>query len=275
MSALNTAINVLGTAATLKSLFGGTSTSSGKMNNFISEIRQNSVARTNLFEVMISIPTVMGSSSATAQKLSLYAEGAQLPGLNIQTDNIKRYGIGPMESVPYSIQNNDITVNFIGDGKGEVYKYFYNWMHSIVKGDSFITGGGSSSSGLAPYEVEFKEDYRSTLTISTFNEQGQNVLQYELYDAFPKNLPDVTLNWSDNSTMMQFGVTFGYMQAKLKNANSPLQVNQNGIGELSMLQKAIKIGTAVQAISSLRRPRNIQDILASSTTVKNVTRSFF
>jgi hypothetical protein len=65
------------------------------------------------------------------------------------------------------------------------------------------------------------------------------------------------------------------MQAKLKNANSPLQVNQNGIGELSMLQKAIKIGTAVQAISSLRRPRNIQDILASSTTVKNVTRSFF
>ena len=75
--------------------------------------------------------------------------------------------------------------------------------------------------------------------------------------------------------MMQFGVTFGYMQAKLKNANSPLQVNQNGIGELSMLQKAIKIGTAVQAISSLRRPRNIQDILASSTTVKNVTRSFF
>jgi hypothetical protein len=217
----------------------------------------------------------MGSSSATAQKLSLYAEGAQLPGLNIQTDNIKRYGLGPMESVPYSIQNNDITVNFIGDGKGEVYKYFYNWMHSIVKGDSFITGSGSSSSGLAPYEVEFKEDYRSTLTISTFNEQGQNVLQYELYDAFPKNLPDVTLNWSDNSTMMQFGVTFGYMQAKLKNANSPLQVNQNGIGELSMLQKAIKIGTAVQAISSLRRPRNIQDILASSTTVKNVTRSFF
>jgi len=275
MSALNTAINVLGTAATLKSLFGGTSTSSGKMNNFISEIRQNSVARTNLFEVMLSIPTVMGSSSATTQKLSLYAEGAQLPGLNIQTDNIKRYGVGPMESVPYSIQNNDITVNFIGDGKGEIYKYFYNWMHSIVKGDSFITSGGSSASGLAPYEVEFKEDYRCTLTILTFNEQGQNVLEYELYDAFPKNLPDITLNWSDNSTMMQFGVTFGYMQAKLKNANNPLQVTQNGIGELSMLQKAIKIGTAVQAISSLKRPRNIQDILASSTTVKNVTRSFF
>jgi hypothetical protein len=275
MSALNTAINVLGTAATLKSLFGGTSTSGGKINNFISEIRQNSVARTNLFEVMISIPSVMGSSSATAQKLSLYAEGAQLPGLNIQTDNIKRYGIGPMESVPYSIQNNDITVNFIGDGRGEIYKYFYNWMHSIVKGDSFITSGGSSSSGLAPYEVEFKEDYRATLTILTFNEQGQNVLEYELYDVFPKNLPDITLNWSDNSTMMQFGVTFGYMQAKLKNANSPLQVNQNGIGELSTLQKAIKIGTAVQAISSLKRPRNIQDILASSTTVKNVTRSFF
>lgn len=263
MGLLNTGLNALGTYSALKSLFGGDSGGAqGKLNNFISEMRNNSVARTNLFDVTMGIPTVMGGKMTT-QKLSLYAEGAQLPGMNIQTDSIKRYGVGPQESVPYSLQFNDININFIGDGKGEIYKFFYNWMHSIVKADSDMSSEKVSRTGLAPYEVEFKDRYQTTINITTYNEQGQPVLVYSLFGAFPKNVPDVSLSWNEGSQYMQFGVTFAYFQARLQTAEKDLALTKDGFGEMSLLQKGIKIGTALQTLAALKKPRNIQDAIAT------------
>lgn len=278
MSLLNTGLNAIGTVAALKSLVGSrpSSTAAGKMNNFISEVRNRSVARTNLFDVSLSIPPVMNGRvfSAIGPALSLWAESSQLPGFNVQTDSVKRYGIGPQESVPYSIQTNDLTFNFIGDGKGAVQKYFYEWMHRIVRGDEDVRAQTVSGTGLAPYEVEFKDQYACTITITSYNEQGQPVLIYELYDAFPKTMPDISMSWNDNSSFMQFGVTFSYLRARLTNSTQPLRTTKNGVGSLSTLQKAIKVGTALQTIASLKRPRSIQDALSSATTIKGVTSAF-
>ena len=262
-------MNVLGTVATLKSLFGGGSGGAGgKINNFMSEIRQSGVARTNLFEVTLTAPAVM-SGSTVPQKISLYAEGAVLPGMSIQTQEVNRFGYGPHEKVPYTLQTNDITLNFIGDGRGEIYKFFYNWMQNIVRADYGVTSNSVSKNGLEPYEVEFKDQYRTSMTISTFNEQGDVVLEYELRDAFPLNVPDVSLNWSD-SNMMQFSVQFAFLQSKLTTAETEVQLTQNGFSGLSTFQKLIKVGTAAQVITSLRKPRNIQDALNVSSSIKNI-----
>jgi hypothetical protein len=269
MSLLNTGMNVLGTVSVLKSLTGRSAAGSGKLNNFISELKQNSVARTNLFDVVITPPKMMAGSK-TASKISLFAEGAQLPGINIQTDDgIKRFGYGPQDNIPHSSQTNDITLNFIGDGKGEIYKFFYKWMQGIVRSDYEVPSNKTSPNGLSPYEVAFKEEYETTIAIKTYDEQGETVFEYQLTKAFPKNLPDVSLNWSD-SGMMQFSVTFCFLQSRLVTADSDVKISKNGIEGLSTLQKAIKVGTAVQTIAALRRPRSIQDALASSTSIKNL-----
>ena len=274
MGILNTAMNAVGTVSALTSLFGkkpagGTA---NKLNNFISEIRANSVVRTNLFEVTITTPKVL-SNSKIPQKISLYAEGAQLPGLFIQTADLKRYGIGPNEKVPYSIQTNNTTIKFIGDGKGEIYKFFYTWLQSIVRGDYDITGTQVSSNGLSAYEVEFKDQYRCTITITTFNEQGTPVFEYQLREAFPINVAEVDLNWSESS-MMQFSVQFEYLQSVLVSASKDVQLTRGGLKGLSTLQKLVKIGTAVQALASIKRPRSIQDALSSVTTIQNIRRGF-
>ena len=269
MSKLNTAMNVLGTVATLKSIFGGSSSGAGgKINNFMTEIRSSGVARTNLFEVVLTAPRVL-SGNPVAEKISLYAEGAVLPGMNLQTQEVNRFGYGPQEKVPYTLQTNDITLNFIGDGRGEIYKFFYRWMQNIVRADNGVTSNKVSSLGLEPYEVEFKSEYRSTMTITTFNEQGDAVLSYELTDAFPLNVPDVALNWSE-SNMMQFSVQFAFLQSKLTTAEQSLELTQNGFAGLSPLQQLIKVGTAAQVISSLRKPRSIQDALNVSSSIKNI-----
>jgi hypothetical protein len=273
MSALNTAMNVIGTVASLKSLLGNenNSAATGKLNNFMSEIRQSSVARTNLFEVTLTAPRILTGSGA-ARKISLYAEGASLPGLSLETGQVTRYGFGPNEKIPYSLQTNDTTISFIGDGKGEIYKFFYNWLQGIVRADYNVPSNQTSSNGLSAYEVEFKEDYKSTITITTFNEVGTPVFVYDLSDAFPLNVPDVSLNWSDSS-MMQFSVQFAFLQSKLQNAGEPLALTASGVGNLSPFQKLVKIGTAVQTIAALRRPTSVQDALNSAGTIKTMMRA--
>lgn len=269
MGILNTALNAVGTVSAISSLLGRRPTSTdSKYNRFYAEIRKNSVARTNLFEVTFSPPKILNGTN-TKEKLSLYAEGAQLPGLFLQTADLRRFGIGPNEKVPYAVQTNATTINFIGDGRGEIYKFFYRWLHGIVRGDYGVSSSKTSPNGLTAYEVEFKADYKCTITITTFTEDGQPVLQYELADAFPVNIPDVALNWNDNSTMMTFGVQFEFLQSRLIGAEQTLQFTENGL-TLTPFQKLVKIGTAVQTISTLKRPRGVQDALSSVTTIKNI-----
>ena len=278
MGLLNTGLNALGTYAVLKNLFGRRPQPVQKgVQRFLTEIRQSGVGRTNYFDVTITPPPIFRGrqrqeSSMDLSRLSLYADGVSLPGLNIQTDSIKRYGIGPVENVPYSSQYNDITINFIADGKGEIYKFFYNWMQGIIPTDQYIPGGTLSATGLAPYEVEFKDRYSTTITIQTWNEQDNAILTYELYDAFPKTMPDIQMSWKDSDGYMQFGITFSYFNAKLVNASEVFQGGKNSFGGLSALQKAVKLGTALQTLKSLKRPRSVQDALASSTTFNNVFR---
>ena len=279
MGLLNTGLNAVGTFAVLKSLFGKKKSGpTGRYNTFLAEVRSASVSRTNLFDVLIPFPALMlgGDNTATPQKLSLYAEGAQLPAISIQTDDtIRRFGVGPTENVPYSMQFNDLTLNFIGDGAGEVYKFFYSWMHSIVNGDGHVPLAKKSSSGLEPYEVEFKENYKTDIVITTYNEQNDKILEYKLYNAFPKIVPDVSLSWKDSDGYMQFGITFCFMHAELVNVKEAFKGTSNSnIGKLSLLQKIVKLATAVQTLKTLRRPRSIQDALASSTTLGNAAGIF-
>ncbi len=278
MALLNNGLNALGTFAALKSLTANTGPgeAGGRYGKFLAEIRQNSIAKTNYFEVRITAPTVLlGPTGKMASKLELYAEGSPLPGLFLQTGEFKRYGVGPVEKYPYSLQTNSLTINFIGDGKGEVYKFFYNWIQNIVRGDFPVeqqTQGTQaiSVSGLAPYEVEFKENYSVPIELFLYNEQHQTVLHYKLTDAFPTRIPDVSLSWSNDNSLMQFAVDFEFLQSNLVNAEEKLEVTKNGVGQLSTLQKLIKVGTAVQALSSIRKPKGLQDSILAAGNIKNV-----
>lgn len=278
MGLLNTGLNALGTFAAVKSLVGGSPNpdTNSRYSKFLAEMRQNSVARTNYFEVRITAPTVLlGPRGAAASKIELYAEGSPLPGVYLQTGEFKRYGVGPIEKYPYSLQTNSISINFIADGKGEIYKFFYNWIQNIVRGDFPVeqqTQGTQalSVSGLAPYEVEFKNNYAVPIDIFLYNEEHQTVLNYNLTQAFPVRIPDISLSWSNDSSFMQFAVDFEFLQSNLVNSEEKFEVSRNGPNELSTLQKLVKVGTAVQALSSLRKPQNLQDALLSAGSIKNV-----
>jgi hypothetical protein len=250
----------------------GTNTPSNSRRNIeglrSSLYRLGGIARTNLFYVSIPFPTMMGSSSVsqggttlTDSTLSLLCESASLPGVQLATSDIRRYGVGPMEKKPYSAIFVDQTLSFIGDNTGKVYNHFYTWMNGIIKYDDLPGNSPKTGyNGLNSYELEYKENYAVDITITCVNEVDQEIIVCKLIQAYPIFLGEVQLSWAENDTFMRIPAVFTFMNWKLDkiNINSALQNPGNNI---STLQKLLQVGSAVQTLASLRKPTGIADII--------------
>lgn len=270
------AAKFLGTALSALSLYsalkGSSSTgASGKYGNFLSEFNKSSFARTNLFEVTLFPPKIMTGEKLN-YSLHLYADSVNIPGINFATSETRRYGYGPIEKKPYAPIFNDITISFLVDGTGNLYKYFYRWMNRIVSSDQYINGN-TSSNGLEAFEVEYKDDYKCQINISTFDEAGNAVLSSQLVDAIPISLSDTQLSWGANDEVMRLSMTFTYFQQILTDPDSKDPVTGH-TKPLSGLQQIIKAGTALQTLSTLRKPRSVGDVINVINNAKVIAGGF-
>ena len=267
---LGTALSAVGLYSALKG--SSSSGAHGRYDNFLSEFRNKSFARTNLFEVVIQPPRIMNGSKMF-ENLHLYAESANIPGMMFATSETRRYGTGPIEKKPYAPIFNDISVSFLVDGQGDLYKFFYTWMNKIVSSDQFVNGNTVTSNGLAPFEVEFKDDYKCQMMISTFDEAGNGVLSSQIVDAIPIAISDTAFNWGDNDQVMKLQVTFTYFQHILNtDQNEPVSGYRK---PLSGFQQIVKAGTALQTISSLKKPRSVGDVINVINNAKVITGGYF
>lgn len=271
------AAKFLGTALSAVGLFSALTGSSssgayGRYNNFLSEFREKSFARTNLFEVVIQPPLIMRGEKMF-DNLHLYAESANIPGLMFATSETRRYGTGPIEKKPYAPIFNDISVSFLVDGQGDLYKFFYTWMNRIVSSDQFVNGNAAHPNGLAPFEVEYKDDYKCQMMISTFDEAGNGVLSSQLVDAIPIAISDTPFSWGDTDQVMKLQVTFTYFQHIL---NTDKGEAVSGYRRpLSGFQQIVKAGTAIQTISSLKKPQSVGDVINVINNAKIISRGYF
>lgn len=220
------------------------------------------VARTNMFDVMISIPKIMGGRSGLdSRSLSLLCDSAVLPGVSLNTSEIKRYGVGVAEKKPYSPTYTDQTFSFIGDNTGAVHGFFYKWMNGIVKSD--LSGGNQITTGyngLSAFEVEYKDDYAVDIVITCYDEQDNKIIVCTLRKAFPIFLGDIQLSWSENDQFMKVPVTFNFTHWDLEIIDINSLVNNPG-ASMSTLQQIMRVGTAIQTIASIRKPTGVADIV--------------
>lgn len=267
---LNTTLTGLALYSALKPT--STSKAQGRYGDFLGEFRNRSFSRTNLFEVTIRPPLIM-TGDRIDQVIHLYADSVTIPGLNFATSETRRYGYGPIEKKPYAPIFNDITISFLVDGTGNIYKYFYKWMNRIVASDQYINGNSASNNGLGAFEVEYKDDYKSQIGISTFDEAGNGVLTSQLVDAIPITLSDTQLSWSENDQIMRLNMTFTYFQHVLVDTESKEPVS--GITKpLSGLQQIVKAGTAIQTLASIGKPKSVGDVLNVINNTKTILGGF-
>lgn len=134
----------------------------------------------------------------------------------LEEENIRRYGYGPVEKIPYGVQFGDVTMTWVVDKNSEIIDFFHQWMNTIVMHDSknASVGPGTTRPGLSnyrPFEVGYKDSYTNPIVrIYVYNRQQETVTEYEMYDVFPMNIQAMNLSWTDENQVQKLTVTFAY-----------------------------------------------------------------
>ena len=187
--------------------------------NFFTSVNTKGVLRDNSFILSIMPPQVMSNFSATQtiNELSLRCESVNIPGINLQTQDIFRYGTGPVEKSPYSAFFTDVTAQFIVDRDATEYTFFNLWMNSIVNMD--LQGGMLAANpqfNSLPYEVRYRSEYATRVFIFVYNDKQEKVVEVTLEDAYPLTLHDTPFNWNNQDAMVKLQVTLNYRSMYIK-----------------------------------------------------------
>lgn len=280
---INTAANVLGAAAAGASFLNSLnspSPSNSKLTKFYASLRKQGIAKTNRFDVMFGIPSMLTSlyeSGKTKEMLQLRCDSATVPGVTVATADVRRYGFGLSEKIPTGAAMSDFTCSFIADDEGLIYKFFYRWMTGIVKWDQKPSNGSAKGyNALLPYEFEYRKDYVVDLNIITYNENEDRLIGYVLYDAFPVSIGEIQYNWSDTDNLVRIPINFSYSYFKVDNIDGDVlftanNVNPNALGIFGTLAKA---GSAIQVLRSLKKPQSIGDVINVVNNAKTVVAGY-
>ena len=200
------------------------------INEFRSELNTNGVLRSHSFTMVMQPPkmfsdneqflTVFGDETFSGpiqnpdlRNLIMRCESVVVPGVNFFTsDNIRRYGYGPIERRPYLPQFNPITATFVVDRAAEVIRFFHLWNNGIMNHDVFVGGfNGSPDTVSKPYFLRYKDDYISPqLTIFVYDEKFQQSFVVKLRDAYPLTTTDISMSWGATDDVIRYSVTFMY-----------------------------------------------------------------
>ena len=203
------------------------------INAFRTEINNGGVLRNNKYHVSFAAPKYLrdaqlvgtldnSGTSTPLDVITLRCESVQLPGMSFASvDNASRAGYGPIETMPYGVIYDDITLSFIVDAKSDVHRFFYNWVNSIVnfhsQGQSKLKDHLGPVDKMKTYEVGYKDNYVTDITVDVYDglettekKAGNKVLTAKIYRAFPKLLPSVDLAWAATDEMVRLSIPFSY-----------------------------------------------------------------
>jgi len=164
----------------------------GNINDFKSSFTKD-LARSNRFDVDVTIPLVMIPYVTSARSLKYRCENAQLPGRTLATTEQKTYG--PIEKHPYLNTYNDIDLTFIIDDDMQQKILFDAWLN-------YINPAYSNN-------MRYKSDYATILKINQYDVSGDLTYSVNLYDAFPISMNQMDLDWSGDG-YHKLNVTFAY-----------------------------------------------------------------
>jgi hypothetical protein len=252
------------------------------ISNFRAQIDSfGGIMKNNLFRVEITPPSFLSSTGITNQILTFYCEATNLPGVRINTTDIRRYGVGPREKMPVNHSFDDLNLNIIADSQGYMLRFFRDWTRGIVE---YVTEGSMDSPpdqvpnramNAIPYYMNYKQNYEAQVTVVVFDATGQTeAFSLSLLHAFPTDVGDISLGWGQTDQLMTIPIRFSFMDVAYTDPN-PGAASPQATG-LSLFQTFEKGVTAAQAIIPiLQKPTNLGGLINQVTTTSNVLGNLF
>jgi len=162
------------------------------LENFISEIRKNDLARSNRFEVEFFSPV---SSTTLGQTISVLCEDAAIPGLLVPYSPIKIGNWTEPRVHGVEFFGDNATFTFYCDTKWNVRQYFEDWMFTAADPTS--------------KEVGFYDQYVGSVIVHTLNRQDKIEKSWTLIEAVPRNI-SLTPVSQGNESIARVSISLAY-----------------------------------------------------------------
>lgn len=167
-----------------------------ELKEFTAQLKTKGVASTAHFSVLFNTPNSF-NSPVDLKAMFLYCHSVNIPGLNINTTPNLSYGDN--YEVPYEKMYGAVEMSFYVDNDMQVKDYFDKWIQSIADP--------------VTRNLRYYDDYTTDINIIVQNKNNKNVYLITLYQAYPKTLGDVQLDYALSEVMKQ-NVTFVYRYHK-------------------------------------------------------------
>lgn len=211
------------------------------INAFKFELDTYSYMKTNAFEVYVFTPPILKDFelSNAGSPVSLFSinrhlkmriEQVVIPGVSLQTTDVRRYGVGTVQKMPVSaMPYGDITFSMILDGYGEIYKFWAEWIRKIYEFNGVSSSSvGNVGNAFPAYVSEYKDQYSTDMQIVVYDPFGNTIQKINLKEAFPTNMKDIQLSWGSEG-LMRLQVGIAYTEHTIENASALEIIAQQGI----------------------------------------------
>lgn len=202
-------------------------TSGFSLSTFMTEISSKALLDTSRHLMLFTLPKGLLEhyDSNSVKQVALRCDTSTLPGISFaESEEIRRFGVGPTEKHPYLPIFGAISASYIVDGAGAIHSFFYDWMSYMVGFDSSQGMSAVNGFGRSPYEVAYKDDYKSTVTIFVYNELNDKIIELTLNSAYPIAINPIPLSWGNTDQFMKLDVTWDYMDWSMK-YHTPVRTN--------------------------------------------------
>jgi hypothetical protein len=192
------------------------------INRFISEIKNGGVARHNRFAVLFTPPT--GVNPDALQKVLLFCDTVQLPGVNYST--VQNRTFGEFRETPYERLYDNLAMTFYVDNDMKIKALFDDWINTVQNPNTRT--------------FNYYNNYISNMTIEIQDLSDKTRYRMTLFECYPKNIGSIQLD-AANKDVMKLQVTMQYKYFTTTPV-SPAEVEV----PLSFLDKLLKNFTGFQ-----------------------------
>lgn len=170
--------------------------------------RRGGLTRPSHFMVVIYPPRKVIENTYSKEAM-FFCDTASLPGLSINTQEIKVYGYGTSEKRPYDVEFQDADMTFMVDGDGKAINFFHRWV-SMLNNFTEETQGVMVRSNLKYGEWAWPSEYEGIIEVYHYDPSDREVVMYTLYKAYPVRIGNISVGWEQNDTITRLPVSFSY-----------------------------------------------------------------
>ena len=239
------------------------------ISSFSSSLQKHGVAKNNTFRMRITTPLALQaevqSIAPVANDIEFYCQSVTLPEFDIQTSEIQPQAFGPIVRRPNNMNFAVLPAIFRVDQDLEMVKYFHRWTQHILNFDN-SNGYYSSVDGALPFEMNYKQEYATSMMGDVLGPTGAVEYSYTFGGAYPVNVGSIEEAWADNDQIMTLSVGFTYDTLSLTGSKGGF-VTDVGTGSTvrAPTPSPFNSNTSIDQITSASANR-----LAEAGSVKNL-----